>query len=260
MVVGASARSGQSRSRARPRLDELSDRHPRRAANRASSHVGPPPGRRSGLPTRGRPIHRRPDPRRPLHRINGRRSCPVDRRRPDPRSRRGIPDRCPKYRRGGPGSFDDAFHRPRRLDSTGNRTRRPSLVRVPRTPQSGRSLRARTLRRRRDQHNGRWLPRPLRRASRAVRSAIAARDRLANIGMHIRAGVHTAEIVRVGNDVRGIGVHVAARVAAAAGPDEVLVSATTKDLVAGSGLEFQDRGEFELKGVDDTRRLFAASV
>lgn len=96
--------------------------------------------------------------------------------------------------------------------------------------------------------------------ARAVRCAIAARDRLANIGMHIRAGVHTAEIVRVGNDVRGIGVHVAARVAAAAGPDEVLVSATTKDLVAGSGLEFRDRGEFELKGVDDTRRLFAASV
>ena len=73
--------------------------------------------------------------------------------------------------------------------------------------------------------------------------------------MHIRAGVHTAEIVRVGNDVRGIGVHVAARVAAAAGADEVLVSATTKDLVAGSGLVFHDRGEFELKGVDDAAAL-----
>jgi class 3 adenylate cyclase len=96
--------------------------------------------------------------------------------------------------------------------------------------------------------------------ARAVRCAITVRDRVANLGMHIRAGVHTAEIVRAGKDVRGIGVHVAARVAAAAGPDEVLVSATTKDLVAGSGLVFHDRGEFELKGVDDARRLFAAST
>ena len=64
----------------------------------------------------------------------------------------------------------------------------------------------------------------------------------------------------MGQDIGGIGVHIAARVSALAGPDEVLVSRTVKDLVAGSGLEFTDRGEHELKGVPDSWRLFAAAA
>jgi class 3 adenylate cyclase len=79
------------------------------------------------------------------------------------------------------------------------------------------------------------------------------------IGLDVRAGVHTGEVERrPGDKPRGIAVHVCARVAAAAGCGEVLVSSTTHDLVAGSGIEFKDRGEHELKGVEGKRRLFVA--
>ena len=74
----------------------------------------------------------------------------------------------------------------------------------------------------------------------------------------MRAGVHTGEVERqAGSGPSGIAVHVGARVVAGAAPSEVLVSATTRDLVAGSGLEFEDRGEHELKGLDERRRLYA---
>ncbi len=76
----------------------------------------------------------------------------------------------------------------------------------------------------------------------------------------MRAGVHTGEVEIVGDDVAGIAVHTGARVAAMAGPGEVLVSSTVKDLVAGcSGLEFEERGEHELKGVPGTWRLYAVA-
>ena len=71
-------------------------------------------------------------------------------------------------------------------------------------------------------------------------------------------GLHTGEIeVRPGDDVAGVAVHIGARVAQFAGASEVLVSSTVKDLVAGSGIEFDDRGEHELKGVPETWRLFS---
>jgi class 3 adenylate cyclase len=70
-------------------------------------------------------------------------------------------------------------------------------------------------------------------------------------------GLHTGEVEIVGDDVAGIGVHIAARVGALAETGEVLVSGTVKDLVAGSGIAFSERGEHELKGVPDTWRLFA---
>jgi class 3 adenylate cyclase len=96
--------------------------------------------------------------------------------------------------------------------------------------------------------------------ARAIRCALELREPLAALGVEVRAGVHTGEVERPrGEGPRGIAVHVGARVAAQAGPGEVLVSATTRDLVAGSGLEFVDRGEFELKGLDERRRLYAAS-
>jgi class 3 adenylate cyclase len=76
------------------------------------------------------------------------------------------------------------------------------------------------------------------------------------LGIEIRAGLHTGEIEVRGDDVAGMAVHIGARVAHLAGEAEVLVSSTVKDLVAGSGIEFHDRGEHELKGVPGTWRLF----
>jgi class 3 adenylate cyclase len=78
-----------------------------------------------------------------------------------------------------------------------------------------------------------------------------------NLGIEIRAGLHTGEIELAGDDIGGIAVHIAARVIAAAGPREILVSSTVKDLAAGSGIRFNDRGTQALKGVPDECRLFA---
>jgi pimeloyl-ACP methyl ester carboxylesterase len=95
--------------------------------------------------------------------------------------------------------------------------------------------------------------------ARAIRCGLAVRDALRDLGLEVRAGVHTGEVERpAGEKPRGIAVHVGARVMSLGGAGEVLVSATTHDLVAGSGLEFEDRGEHELKGVDGRRRVYAA--
>jgi class 3 adenylate cyclase len=93
--------------------------------------------------------------------------------------------------------------------------------------------------------------------TRAIRCAVALRSESAALGLDLRSGVHTGEIERAGSAVRGIAVHLAARVAARAQPGEVLVSSTVKDLVAGSGLAFDDRGEHELKGIPGEWRLYA---
>ena len=92
--------------------------------------------------------------------------------------------------------------------------------------------------------------------ARGVRCAQAIGTAVRGLGIEIRAGLHTGEIELAGDDVRGIAVHIGARVAALAGPSEVLVSSTVKDLVAGSGLVFEDRGEHELKGVPDPWHLY----
>ena len=81
----------------------------------------------------------------------------------------------------------------------------------------------------------------------------------ARVGVQLRAGIHTGECEIMGDDVSGIAVHVGARIAALAGAGEVLVSSTVKDLVAGSGLSFADRGEHVLKGVPGTWRLYAVA-
>jgi class 3 adenylate cyclase len=80
------------------------------------------------------------------------------------------------------------------------------------------------------------------------------------LGLQIRAGVHTGEVEMMGANVGGIAVHIGARVAALAQPGEVLVSGTVKDLVAGSGIEFEERGIQVLKGVPGEWRIFAATV
>jgi class 3 adenylate cyclase len=93
--------------------------------------------------------------------------------------------------------------------------------------------------------------------ARAIRCAVSIRERVRPLGIRVRTGLHTGECELIGNDVGGIAVHIAARVAAKAEPDEVLVSSTVKDLVAGSHLRFADRGSHRLKGVPDEWRLFA---
>jgi class 3 adenylate cyclase len=92
--------------------------------------------------------------------------------------------------------------------------------------------------------------------ARAVRCAQAIAEAMKPIGLRIRAGCHTGEVELEGEKVRGLAVHIGARVAAMAGPGEVLVSSTVKDLVAGSGLSFEDAGEHELKGIPDRWHLY----
>jgi class 3 adenylate cyclase len=93
--------------------------------------------------------------------------------------------------------------------------------------------------------------------ARAIRSGKAIVDSVRTLGLEIRAGLHTGEVELAGGGVRGIAVHTGARVASHAGAGEVLVSQTVKDLVAGSGIEFDDRGAHELKGVPGEWRLYA---
>jgi class 3 adenylate cyclase len=94
--------------------------------------------------------------------------------------------------------------------------------------------------------------------ARAIRCAGAITDAVRRLGLEIRAGLHTGEIELTGSGVRGIAVHIGARVAAEAGSGEVLVSSTVQDLVAGSGIRFADRGLRVLKGVPGEWHLFAA--
>jgi class 3 adenylate cyclase len=96
--------------------------------------------------------------------------------------------------------------------------------------------------------------------ARAVRCAQAVCAAVRGLGLEVRAGVHTGEIELVGEDVRGVAVHIGARVMGLAGPGEVLASPTVKDLVFGSGIEFEDRGTHVLKGVPGEWRLFAVST
>ncbi len=97
--------------------------------------------------------------------------------------------------------------------------------------------------------------------ARAIRCATAIRDTAkSQFGLDVRAGLHTGEIEVIGDDVGGIAVHIGARVGSSAAAGEVLVSGTVKDLVVGSGISFEDRGERELKGVPGRWRLFAVAA
>jgi class 3 adenylate cyclase len=96
--------------------------------------------------------------------------------------------------------------------------------------------------------------------ARAIQSALKIRAEVQGLGIEIRAGLHTGECELRGEDVGGMAVHIGARVAALAGAGEVLVSSTVKDLVVGSGTEFSDRGEAELKGVPGEWHLYAVKA
>jgi class 3 adenylate cyclase len=93
--------------------------------------------------------------------------------------------------------------------------------------------------------------------ARAIRCALAIRERLRPLGLELRAGLHTGEIETIENDVSGIAVHITARVLESARPGEILASSTVRDLVVGSGLAFEDRGTHELRGVPGEWRLHA---
>jgi class 3 adenylate cyclase len=95
--------------------------------------------------------------------------------------------------------------------------------------------------------------------ARAIACAREIVERVPDLGLEVRAGIHTGECERVGDKLAGLAVNVGARVSGVAEAGEVLVSQTVKDLVAGSGIEFEDRGTRELKGVPGEWRLFAVS-
>jgi class 3 adenylate cyclase len=95
--------------------------------------------------------------------------------------------------------------------------------------------------------------------ARAVRCAVAIRDRLREFGLEVRAGVHTGECERTGDNIGGLAVHIGSRVAGLAGPGEVLASSTVRDLVAGSGIVFEERGAHPLKGIPGECRVFSVA-
>jgi class 3 adenylate cyclase len=95
---------------------------------------------------------------------------------------------------------------------------------------------------------------------RAIRFATSFRRQLKPIELRIRTGIHTGEVEVRGDDVGGMAVHLAARIMAAAGPGEILVSRTVKDLVVGSDLSFQDRGTQQLKGIEGDWQLLAVAT
>ena len=94
---------------------------------------------------------------------------------------------------------------------------------------------------------------------RAIRAALAIRDRSSSLGLQVRAGIHTGEIELVGTDVRGVAVHEAARIAAGAGPGEILLSVLTRQLASGSEFSFTELEERALKGLSGKRLLFAVT-
>jgi class 3 adenylate cyclase len=93
--------------------------------------------------------------------------------------------------------------------------------------------------------------------ARTVRCALAIREAMRGLDLSIRLGIHTGEVELRGDDIGGIAVHLAARVGDLAAPGEVLVSRSVVDLMAGSDIDFEDRGEHELKGIPGTWRLSA---
>ncbi len=95
--------------------------------------------------------------------------------------------------------------------------------------------------------------------ARAVRCASALTERVDELGIELRAGLHAGEVELIGADVGGMAVHIGARIGALGGPGEVLASSTVRDLVVGSGIEFDDRGEEELKGVPGSWRIFTVA-
>ena len=133
------------------------------------------------------------------------------------------------------------------------RAGRPRLGGAPARAQREDPCRDRSLPRPGDRRRRRRLPRALRRRREGRARGALMDPTVAELGLRVRVGLHTSEVEIVGGQARGVGVHAAARVAALAGPGEVLVSGTTHDLLDGSGLSLEPRGEHELKGLTGAR-------
>ena len=193
-----------------------------------------------------------------VRRVAGRRARPLVRSRRDDRRDPRVPHRDARGEHAGSGARDGAVHRPRRLDGACGGDRRPRWRDLARAASRRRPPRARALRRSRGRHGGRRLLRHLRRPG--ARDPLRAGDRRGRAAARPRRSRRAPHRARSSSPTarsRGIAVNIGARVAGTAGAGEVLVSGTVKDLVAGSGLEFEDRGVATLKGIPGEWRLFA---
>ena len=248
-VRGPSPRSSGNR-RARSARDAFGD--PR-------SDPRAPPDRRPGYPSRGRARSGRADPRCPVRGAPWRRCPPVGGRSGRAAGRgRGLRDRLEAVRRRRRALATVLF-----TDIVGSTEKAAELGDAP-----WKDLLAEhdvVVRRALAGHRGTEIDRTgdgflvtFDGPARAVRCARDIAEEVGRLGIEIRAGCHTGEIELVDGGIRGIAVHIAARVMALAGPSEVLVSSTVRDLVGGSGLSFEERGTHELKGVPGEWRLFAA--
>jgi hypothetical protein len=169
-----------------------------------------------------------------------------------------LPHRLPSVSRTRPSPGDRAHHRCGPIDGNRCRARRSTLATAPRITQRPGSIATDSVPRNRGEHHTRWVPShrrwsspgyPMRPGDRT--SGTAPRHSGESWSPHRRSR-------KLGGDIAGIAVHITARIAARAGSGEVLVSGTVRDLVAGSGLEFEDRGLQELRGVPGEWRTFAA--
>jgi class 3 adenylate cyclase len=109
-----------------------------------------------------------------------------------------------------------------------------------------------------DRHTGDGFVATFDGPARAIRCAARIRDQARRAGLEVRSGLHTGELIRRAEGIAGLAVHIGARVSALAAPNEIFVTRTVRDLVAGSGIVFEERGEHELKGVPDRWALYAA--
>jgi class 3 adenylate cyclase len=148
-------------------------------------------------------------------------------------------------------------HRHHRFDRKGGRAGRPALAGASAAAPRARSPAAGSILRPRDRYGGDGFFASFDGPARAIRCACAITEGVHELGLEVRAGLHTGECEVVDGKVGGIAVHIGARLAAEAAPREVLVSSTVKDLVAGSGIGFRERGVVELRGVPGDWRLYA---
>ena len=203
------------------------------------------------------PSRGRANPRCPLRRASGDRPHPVSRRLGGAGGRdRGVPHRRSPGAAARSRARDGDVHRHRRVDGEGHNARRSAVAGAVVRAQRRRPTPARCLSGNRARHGGRRVHGHLRRPARAISCARAVVDSARGLGLEVRVGIHTVECELADVGLAGIAVHIAARVASAAGAGEVLVSSTVKDLVAGSGIRFADLGARPLKGVPEEWHLY----
>ena len=255
---GRAVRSGHCPSPG-SRLDTR--RHPFGAPVGRHPDTGVASGRKSFRPNRPGAVSRRKHRRSQTRRAARRRPPSVcGRHRHGIGGDRGVPDRNQRNTKHGPGAGNDSVHRHQRVHQTGggsgDRHWRELLDNHDRM--AGRQVHR--FGGRQVKTTGDGILATFDGPARAIQCGLAICDGAHQLGIEVRVGVHTGEVERRGDDIGGIGVHIAARVQAHAQPGEVSVSRTVTDLVTGSGITFQDRGEHPLKGVPEAWRLFSVEV